>query len=334
MKLMKGISQRGKSYQAKFRREGLAPRNGTFPTYEEAVAFIVRYAAEKLTVNEVPTAATTPKPTGKTTIQELFERVNRELWAGNPDCKSEGQSLNARRFIKWVGADTPVVDALTRAKIAEFVEHRENEHENSGATINRYMAAVSALSTRALDDGILMAKPKLPRRAEGGFRMRTYTKAEEEEILAVTREMGRHDLADWFIFLCDTGARPKEVNLLKWRDCRDGLIYLDGPTTKNGTPRDLQATDRVLAVLERMRVKHGHLHGPFAWITSQDGVATAIWNKLRQRITWMDAECIMYAYRHTCASRMVQRGVDLFRVQIWLGHSDPKMTQKYAKFEP
>jgi hypothetical protein len=30
----------------------------------------------------------------------------------------------------------------------------------------------------------------------------------------------------------------------------------------------------------------------------------------------------------------VQRGVDLYRVQIWMGHKGPQMTQRYAKFAP
>lgn len=34
--------------------------------------------------------------------------------------------------------------------------------------------------------------------------------------------------------------------------------------------------------------------------------------------------------RHTFASRLVERGVPLYTVQLLLGHSDPKMTQRYA----
>jgi integrase len=34
--------------------------------------------------------------------------------------------------------------------------------------------------------------------------------------------------------------------------------------------------------------------------------------------------------RHTCATRMVQAGVDLYKVQRLLGHKSPIMTQRYA----
>jgi integrase len=38
--------------------------------------------------------------------------------------------------------------------------------------------------------------------------------------------------------------------------------------------------------------------------------------------------------RHTCATRMVQAGVDLYKVQLLLGHESPIMTQRYAHHYP
>ena len=38
--------------------------------------------------------------------------------------------------------------------------------------------------------------------------------------------------------------------------------------------------------------------------------------------------------RHTCASRLIQRGVSLYTVNKWLGHSSVKVTERYAKLSP
>lgn len=38
--------------------------------------------------------------------------------------------------------------------------------------------------------------------------------------------------------------------------------------------------------------------------------------------------------RHTFATRMVQAGVDLYKVQRLLGHKSPQMTQRYAHHNP
>jgi integrase len=38
--------------------------------------------------------------------------------------------------------------------------------------------------------------------------------------------------------------------------------------------------------------------------------------------------------RHSAATRMVQNGVDLYKVQLILGHKGPQMTQRYAHHYP
>lgn len=41
----------------------------------------------------------------------------------------------------------------------------------------------------------------------------------------------------------------------------------------------------------------------------------------------------MHTLRHSFASKLVKNGVRLFEVSV-LGHSDPKMTQRYAHLAP
>ncbi len=44
--------------------------------------------------------------------------------------------------------------------------------------------------------------------------------------------------------------------------------------------------------------------------------------------------CHFHDLRHTFATRLVQSGVDLYKVQRLLGHKSPMMTQRYAHQYP
>jgi site-specific recombinase XerD len=45
-------------------------------------------------------------------------------------------------------------------------------------------------------------------------------------------------------------------------------------------------------------------------------------------------DVVIHTLRHTCASWLVQRGVDLRRVQVWMGHKSIQTTLRYAKLSP
>jgi site-specific recombinase XerD len=47
-----------------------------------------------------------------------------------------------------------------------------------------------------------------------------------------------------------------------------------------------------------------------------------------------DSDYVIHACRHTCASRLVNGGVDLYVVKEWLGHSTIKITERYAHLDP
>jgi integrase len=311
----------------------------------EAEAFLLKAQANARLgkpIEDVKEAVEIANGGGGMTIQELFEKVNKKRWTGNAMVKmgkgkydSNGSIGNARRYVQWCGPKMPVAEALTEEKVAAFVEYcHDKPSPNSGSTLNRYIAALKILSTEAYKLKQLTAVPELPSFPEGQCRMRFFTTEEEKLIQHVTRQWGHDDIADWFAFLCDTGCRAGEANKVRWEAFQNGRVYLDGTITKNSTPRDLALTPRALAVVKRMRERNPHLHGPFAWTGSDTKRVRNLWGRLRGHFDWMGPDTVMYTFRHTCASWLVQRGVDLARVQIWMGHKNISMTQRYAKFAP
>jgi integrase len=77
---------------------------------------------------------------------------------------------------------------------------------------------------------------------------------------------------------------------------------------------------------------------PFCVLHSQTDTPLDGSNIRRSMIAALDIAKIQYLHfhdlRHTFATRMVQAGIDLYKVQRLLGHKSPIMTQRYAHHYP
>lgn len=61
----------------------------------------------------------------------------------------------------------------------------------------------------------------------------------------------------------------------------------------------------------------------------------ATWDQARSAMGFAhDKGFVPHALRHTCASRLIQRGVPLKVVQEWLGHKTITVTMRYAHLAP
>ena len=69
--------------------------------------------------------------------------------------------------------------------------------------------------------------------------------------------------------------------------------------------------------------------GPFANIVQAQ--FRAAWNEAKQEVgLGTEPDVVPHILRHTCASRLVQGGIDIRRVQTWLGHQTLQITMRYA----
>jgi integrase len=133
-----------------------------------------------------------------------------------------------------------------------------------------------------------------------------------------------------------TGMRRGELFALTGQsvDLVAARIVVHGATAKSGTTRHLPLNSEALAVL---RGWHGQAADKAELVFP--GKNGAAFNNVRRswegvlagagitRFRWHDL-------RHTFASNLVMAGVDLNTVRELLGHSDYKMTQRYAHLAP
>jgi integrase len=197
------------------------------------------------------------------------------------------------------------------------------ERGNSNATINRKMAALSKLLRKACKMGDIYNLPEFRRQKERQGRIR-FLEAEEEARLFSAIRAKCEDSYRLSIFLVDTGCRLGEAIGLSWNDLQGSrsTFWL----TKSGRSRTVPLTQRAH---DATRIPRGRLKGPFSMHNQVR--FRAIWNEAKLEVgLGADDQIVPHILRHTCASRLVRGGIDIRRVQMWLGHQTLQMTMRYA----
>lgn len=332
---------RGTGFETKFMVGGVR-YSGHHQTREDGEAWELESRARlKKGRPVIPADETaTGSRAGKVTdLGALVEHCTKIRWASQ---KAGFTAIkNAELFRDWAGPKLSLPEAFTAAKIDEYVLWRKTEKKNSGDTLNRHISAISVLraTARKFDDRITLFE--LPWQPSNPGRLRFYTEEEETEMFGTLLTWGMSEYVDLFTFLTDTGARLEEAETyavrkggkfpkLLWGDIRGTAITFED--TKTGLPRTVYATPRVMAALARMKARPDTPHGPFEWVRRRR--LRDVWDDLRGQIAWMGRDTVVHTFRHTCASRLVQRGVDLYRVMRWMGHKDINTTMRYAKLRP
>ena len=133
----------------------------------------------------------------------------------------------------------------------------------------------------------------------------------------------------------NTGMRQGEVFGLSWFEVDLGRreIAVAGAKAKSGQTRHIPLNSEAVAVLKGWREQSAGDHLTFP---SQDGKP---FNNVRKSWDAVLTEAGISDFRwhdmrHTFASKLVMAGVDLNTVRELLGHSDIKMTLRYAHLAP
>lgn len=205
----------------------------------------------------------------------------------------------------------------------DYLEGRLRKRGNSNATINRKMAALSKLLKKAHRMGEVDSLPEFRRLKERAGRIRFLEYEEEERLFAAIKARST-DYYRLSVFLIDTGARLGEAIGVRWNDIHAARVTFW--ITKSGRSRSLPLTQRAQRVL---RVTKPSRSGPFQHITQPK--FRAVWHEAKAECgLGDDVNVVPHILRHTCASRLVRGGIDLRRVQTWLGHQTLQMTMRYA----
>lgn len=258
-------------------------------------------------------------------LGDLYDLTWKLRW--KHDKHPETHDFHTRVLFRTIDPRTPITDI--DLEMIEDAVMEWDEDEASNGTINRRLQHLNTMLKMALEREWLMKIPKMPKRKENKHRIRWMTDAEEAKVTAMAHKLGYVDLRDFIVVACDTGFRRGELLAFESCDFFNGLLHLHHGSTKNDDARSVPATDRVKAILQA----RSHLQKPFGMLSPQ--TIRRQWLKLKDALGYdKDDQFVVHMLRHTCASRLVQRGVPIAVVQQWMGHKEIQTTMRYAHLSP
>jgi integrase len=144
---------------------------------------------------------------------------------------------------------------------------------------------------------------------------------------------------DWLksviTFAINTGCRLTEIISLTWSEVNLPNQIILIPHSKNNEKRTIPLNQTVYEVLKE-KSKIRSIHSDRVFLRDNKPLTKHI-VQYHFKIACQKAEVRGFHFhdlRHTTGSRLVQAGVDLYRVQRLLGHKSPLMTQRYAHLSP
>lgn len=255
-------------------------------------------------------------------------------------CKDGERLYRKGEFaVEFFGSFTPL-NAIRATDITRYQQTMRDEGLKD-SSINRRMSAVARMWTAAsvADRASMADKPKWLHFKEPEGRLRWLFPDEERKLLRYFEDNGRDDLADHTRFALDTGLRFGEQEAARPEHVAAGDLTVacifdkhdqDGDDnksffTKNAKSRVLPLTKRCVELVQRRSNQPTLFQGlvydhVYYW-----------WKKARRDVFDGDVSITPYVTRHTTASRLVQRGLELAKIKKWLGHSSIKVTERYAK---
>lgn len=311
------VSIRGNKWQAYVTHKGKRYRR-SFNSHTEAQLWEAQIRMAVSNDLPVPEETLSTETISKWTLSRTIRAVENLYWRGSKSEDNLRHTCNA--IVRFFGEDLPINNMNTE-RIHAYVNDMK-ERKRSNGTINRHMAALRKVLKHAHSINALADMPEAPKLKEARHRLRWFSKQEEDKILDTLRSRGCDELADMAVVSIDTGMRASE--LLKFdthlhQIGKDGLgLYI--PDRKNGDSLLLPATKRVQDIIKKGR------------FTRSVKSYRRAWESVRSDLGLDD--CVWHTFRHTCCSRLVQGGMDIRKVQEWMGHRNISTTMLYAHLAP
>jgi integrase len=325
----KRTSSKGEvSYRVKIRMKGVCT-SATFTKHADAK----RWGRDTEAAIQRGTYAGGEDASGKT-LAHAIARYRREILPHKSSSEQTNQGQQLRRWEAELGAVR--LSALRSSAIQSVLDKLLGEETHRGprsaSSVNRYLAAISAVLTAALRWEWITVHPlrgKKLRFQEPKGRVRFLSREEIDALLAACEASSYPPLKLAVLLGLTTGARRAEILGLTWDRVDFDRKWAWFETTKNGERRGVPLVEAVMKPLEaHFRVAASPLlfpskvdlhqpidiRKPFARALREAGIGDFRFHDLR----------------HSAASYLAMSGASLAEISELLGHRSLQMVKRYA----
>ena len=222
---------------------------------------------------------------------------------------------------------------LSKINAGHIVDYKtERVKVISASSVNRELACLSAIFTMAIKSKIVDQNPvrnvkKFPERK---LDMRILNNDENDEAERLLKYSGEK-LKPIIMIALNTGMRRGEILKLRWNDIDFDMCFINLKETKNNRIRKIPMNRLVEDALKGIKRE-----GEFVFPNPKTGKQLTTVRKAFKTAcekAGLD-ELRFHDLRHTAATWMITAGIDIVTVSEILGHSDIKMTMRYAHPTP
>lgn len=267
------------------------------------------------------------------TFDELMEKFMREHAPRREENTRKSYKVSLKNLTKFFSM-MPLSE-ITPKTISAYMEKRLKEGIKP-ASINSEFSMLSKAFTLAVKEWEWANENpcmKVSKLQENNKRTRWLTPDEEKMLLDHAKGYLKGQLLEIILVALYTGMRESEILNLRWEDIDFNQKIITILKTKNKEPRSMpmnQTIHTLLAVKSKSKIRSisGHI------FTTGDGTKMGVMNMLRAfSLVTKKAGIENFRFhdlRHTFATRLVQKGVDIYSVAKLLGHKNLTVTQRYA----
>lgn len=254
-------------------------------------------------------------------------------------------------LLPYFGEDTPVEDITTRDvdafkdELLKRVSHR---------TAQKVLVILHGIMARAKRKGWITSNPCADAEKVTVRRSEDFNVLSVEQVHAVAREAATPLLRAVILTAAFTGLRMGELLALRWRhvDFANRILhvqrnYVEGEedSPKSHRRRSVPLSDQAVLALDALS-RREHFTGPADLVFCDevgghqddnvvrdefyDALDAAGLGHLRDQ----DEPIVFHDLRHTFGTQCAAKGIDLRKIQAWMGHADIQTTMRYLHYVP